>query len=232
MMKVSSRMKSLTAVIIACASILGAASAYAADEAHYFRITKDTRTCAAPACGGVYATTMNSGVDTTCPDGTVGSTCYIGRLDTTAFGMSPFTASNGAPVKVKGTIVPGGPSVGGVRYGSLVIENVFLPVGNTTDRLMHHLYVITDNGLECNTRLCLHYNSRLANRFRDHTISSFDLTKLALTRQQGRDFRNALRTNNEVLIQVGEGQVIETENGIDMREGVNALYMPIESITK
>ncbi len=225
-MKISPKLKNPAALAVACAALFSAASAFAADKVEYFRITKDTRTCAAPACGGVYASTMNSGVDTTCPDGTVGSTCYVGQLDSAAFGISPFTASNGAPVKVKGTIVPGG------RYGRLVIENVFLPVGSTTDRLMHHLYVITDNGLECETRLCMKYNSKLANRFRDHTVSSFDLSKLVTTRQDRRDFRNALRTGNEVLIQVGEGQVIQTPDGPDVREGVNALYLPIESITK
>ncbi len=205
------------------------ASALAADSgrtANYFRLVKDKRTCAAPACGGVYATTMNTNVQITCPNGETSATCYIGRLDTSALGFSPFDVGNGDPVKVKGTLTAGPASAGGTRYGNLAVETVFLPAATAT-HLMHHLYVITNNGLECPTRLCMKYDSKLANRSRSHTVSSFDLTKLALTAEQRRSFRQALRSGKEVLIQVGEGQTIQTENGPDVREGVNGLFLPV-----
>jgi hypothetical protein len=199
-------------------------------EANYFRLTKDTRSCAAPACGGVYATTMNTNVQITCPNGETSATCYVGQLDTAALGYSPFDASNGESVKVKGTLTAGSASSDGVRYGNMVVENVFLPVA-TTARLMHHLYVITDNGLECPTRPCLKFNSKLANRSRNHDVSSFDLSRLELTALQRRDFRRALNSGQELLIQVGPGQNIQTENGVDVREGVLGLFMPVAAIS-
>jgi hypothetical protein len=134
-----------------------------AREANYFRLTKDTRACAAPACGGVYATTMNTNVQITCPNGETSATCYVGHLDTAALGHSPFDRSNGEPVKVKGTLTPGRAAADGIHYGSLAVESAFLPVATPT-HLMHHLYVITNNGLQCSTRPCLKYNSKLANR--------------------------------------------------------------------
>jgi hypothetical protein len=209
------------------------ASKAAADtgrEANYFRLTKDTRTCAAPACGGVYATTMNTNVQITCPNGETSATCYIGQLDTSALGYSPFDKSNGQSVKVKGTLTSGRASAGGTQYGSLAVETVFLPFAGSTDHLMHHLYVITNNGLQCATRPCLKYTSQLANRSRSHDISSFDFSKLGMTTAQARAFRVAVNGGQEALIQVGTGQTIQTPNGVDMREGVNALYMPVGSM--
>jgi hypothetical protein len=199
-------------------------------EANYFRLTKDTRKCAAPACGGVYATTMNTNVQITCPNGETSATCYIGQLDTSALGYSPFDKSNGGAVKVKGTMTPGKAAADGTRYGNLAVETVFLPFAGSTDHLMHHLYVITNNGLQCATRPCLKYTSQLANRSRSHDISSFDFSKLGMTAAQARAFRRAVNDGQEGLIQVGTGQTIQTENGVDMREGVNALYMPVGSM--
>ncbi len=199
-------------------------------EANYFRLTKDTRTCAAPACGGVYATTMNTNVQITCPNGETGATCYIGTLDTGALGYSPFDSSNGESVKVKGSMTPGRASADGTHYGNLAVETVFLPVAGTNSHLMHHLYVVTNNGLQCATRPCLKYTSKLANRSRSHDISSFDFSKLGLTIAQIKAFRHAVNGGQEALIQVGTGQTIQTENGVDMREGVNALYMPVGSM--
>jgi hypothetical protein len=204
-----------------------AARADGGREANYFRLTKDTRRCAAPACGGVFATTLNTNVQITCPNGEVSATCYIGRLDTAALGYSPFDVSNGEAVKVKGTLTTGSASAG-TQYGNLAVEKVFLPVGSTQTRLMHHLYVITNNGLVCETRPCLKYNVRLANRARDYTFSSFDLSKLGVTTGEARAFRRAINSGQEVLIQVGESQNIETENGTDVRQVVNALYMPVQ----
>jgi hypothetical protein len=196
-------------------------------EANYFRLTKDTRTCAAPACGGVYATTMNTNVQITCPNGETSATCYIAKLDTSALGYSPFDKSNGESVKVKGTLTAGRAAADGIHYGNLAVETVFLPVAGTTSHLMHHLYVVTNNGLQCATKPCLKYTSKLANRSRDHDISSFDFSLLGMTKAQSRAFLRAVNGGQEALIQVGTGQTIQTENGVDMREGVNALYMPV-----
>jgi hypothetical protein len=207
--------------------LAGAAAADTGREANYFRLTKDARTCAAPACGGVYATTLNTNVQITCPNGETSATCYIARLDTGALGYSPFDQSNGQPVKVKGTLTAGRVAADGTHYGSLAVETVFLPVAGSTDRLMHHLYVVTNNGLQCATRPCLKYTSQLANRSRSHDISSFDFSKLGMTVAQARAFRRAVNSGQEALIQVGTGQAIVTENGVDMREGVNAVYMPV-----
>jgi hypothetical protein len=198
----------------------------AAREARYFRLTKDTRSCAAPACGGVYATTMNTNVQITCPNGETSASCYVGRLDADALGYSPFDASGGEPVKVKGTLTPGRAFAGGLHYGHLVVEKVFVPVATPT-HLMHHLYVVTNNGLACATRPCLKYNSQLANRSRGHDVSSFDFSTLGLTTAQVRDFRHAVDRGDEVLIQVGPGQTLETANGTDVREGVLGLFMPV-----
>jgi hypothetical protein len=227
-MKTWSKIKIAATAIVACTSVLGASSSYAADTVNYFRITKDTRTCAAPACGGVYATSMNTNVQYTCPNGDVSTTCYIGRLDTDALGYSPFDASGGEAVKIKGTISAGRAFAGGVHYGNLVVENVFLPVATPT-HLMHHLYVITNNGLECPTRPCLQYTSKLANRFRGNDISSFDLSHLTLTRGQSRAFRRAVNSGQEVIIQVGMGRNVETPNGTDVIEGVLGLFMPVDA---
>jgi hypothetical protein len=205
-----------------------AAQADSGRGVNYFRLTKDKRTCAAPACGGVYATTLNTNVQTTCPNGEVSTTCYIGKLDTAALGYSPFDVPNGEPVKVKGTLTTGSASAG-TQYGNLAVEKVFLPVGTTQTRLMHHLYIITNNGLVCETRPCLKYNVKLANRSRDYTFSSFDLSKLGVTTVEARAFRRAINSGQEVLIQVGESQNIETENGTDVRQVVNALYMPVQA---
>jgi hypothetical protein len=230
-MKTWSKIKIAATAIVACTSILGASSSYAADTVNYFRITKDTRTCAAPACGGVYATSMNTNVQYTCPNGDVSTTCYIGQLDTGALGYSPFDASGGEAVKIKGTVVLGRAPAGGARYGSLVVENVFLPVATPT-HLMHHLYVITNNGLECPTTPCLQYTSKLANRFRGNDISSFDLSHLTLTRGERRAFRRAINSGQEVIIQVGMGQTVETPNGTDVIEGVLGLFMPVDAASQ
>jgi hypothetical protein len=205
-----------------------AAQASGGRVANYFRLSKDTRTCAAPACGGVYATTMNTNVQITCPNGEVSTTCYIGKLDTAALGYSPFDVSNGEAVKVKGTLTTGRASAG-TQYGNLAVEKVFLPVGTTQTRLMHHLYIITNNGLVCETRPCLKYNVKLANRSNDYTFSSFDLSKLGVTTDESRAFRRAINSGQEVLIQVGDSQNIETANGTDVRQIVNALYMPVQA---
>jgi hypothetical protein len=101
-MKIRFKIKFAAMVIAACSSVLGTGTAYAAGEVNYFRITKDMRTCAAPACGGVYATSMNTNVQYACPNGEIGTACYIGQFDTAALGHSPFDVSAGEP----GVIAP------------------------------------------------------------------------------------------------------------------------------
>jgi hypothetical protein len=84
----------------------------------------------------------------------------------------------------------------------------------------------TTNGLRCTATPCLNFNSRLANRSRDHTVSSFDLSKLALTAEQWGAFQRAVDGGQEVLIQLRHGQTI----GTDVREGVLGLFMPAASV--
>jgi hypothetical protein len=96
-MKIRFKIKIAAMVIVACSSALGTGAAYAAGEFNYFRITNDMRTCAAPACGGVYATSMNANVQYACTNGEISTACHIGRLDTAALGYSPFDESAGEP---------------------------------------------------------------------------------------------------------------------------------------
>jgi hypothetical protein len=211
-------------------------------ELEMFQITKDTRTCAAPACGGVFMTPLN-GEQATCPDGTVSRRCYVGSVDISFsnYDVLPFDFSKGAPVKIWAAYDRGDTS-SPANYGKLSVRTSLLPIGTSSASATRQIYNTDLPRNEFGEPIpgctiadgtpCLKYVLSKVNKadLQQLTASSFDFSKLAMTDKQIAQFARYVKLGAEpVLIKPGDAKTTTSTTGVtETRLTVEALFLPVE----
>lgn len=236
--------KTSSALLLGFSALAANAQSPSYQAPEMFQITKDTRTCAAPACGGVFMSTLNAAVTVTCPDGSVSTRCYVGTLDMSLseYDVPPFEFSKGESVKVWAAYNSGDANN---PYGKLQIRTSLLPIGKTSPIAVRQIYApylplnefgepiegctITD-GSPCLKYVLYQVNKIIPGETKQLTVSSFDFSKLALTDTQIKQFVRFMKNGFEpVLMKIGDVKNTTSPTGdVDVRMTVEGLFLPVE----
>lgn len=137
------------------ANALGAGPAA---NSSYFTVNPDPRNCIAPGCGGFFLKRVNQEV-TPCPDGSVQSECYVGRLDLKALRLSQEAEielqTHASQFLLRGTMVRQD------DQGVFIADEAWR--GHEGRTPSGSFYRITDSGITCIAYPCPTYNAQRLN---------------------------------------------------------------------
>jgi hypothetical protein len=141
--------------------------------ADYFGLTRDTRRCASPLCGGYWVRSLNR-LTTRCSDGTLKSRCYVAEADWQTIGGEPSIDGNG--IVVRGQIASRVYEDFG-ELGRFVARAAWTPA--STGAARGAFFLVGDNGIRCITEPCFSTDADLLNLGLRLTISDLDLTRVS-----------------------------------------------------
>ena len=141
--------------------------------ADYFGLTRDTRKCASPLCGGYWVRSLNRSA-TRCSDGTLKSRCYVAEASFRATGGEPSIEANG--IVVRGEIESSVYEDFG-ELGRFVAHGAWIPASTAAAR--GAFFLVGDNGLRCITEPCFSTDAELLNLGLRLTLSDLDLTHVS-----------------------------------------------------
>jgi hypothetical protein len=159
----------------------------------YFGLTRDTRRCVSPLCGGYWVQSLNRSL-TRCSDGTLKSRCYVAEANWRAIGGEPSIEGNG--IVVRGQIES---SVyqGFGELGRFVATAAWTPASTSAAR--GAFFLVGDNGIRCITEPCFTTDADLLNLGLRLTLSDLDLTRVAADEAELEAAAAALAARNLVV---------------------------------
>jgi len=124
----------------------------------YYTVNPDPRNCIAPGCGGFFLKQVNQEA-TPCPDGSVQSECYVGRLDLRALRLSPdaeiVLQTHASQFLLRGTMVQQD------DQGVFIANEAWR--GHEGRTPSGSFYRVTNSGITCITYPCPSYNAERLN---------------------------------------------------------------------
>jgi hypothetical protein len=146
---------------------------FTGQSTQYFVARKDTRKCAAPACGGYFVARPNLAT-TTCADGKAAAECYVADIDLSTSGLTDaqraavlgkvITTKGKAGVVFAGSLA-NGLAAGGVTYGRLRATDAFVaPKSFTLGGTLYRAFTETTCPAQGCTSLFEHDVNTLASR--------------------------------------------------------------------
>ena len=175
--------------------------------ARYFTVAADPRDCMWPACGGYVLTPVNRSTFT-CPDGTVGSSCYVAEIDTSGLFSSASASADATSTDEKtydevlgdgrlllrGTLSLGSYSSG--DYGVLTASEAW--AGETGTAPTGAFVRVTDSGREC--AKCEYLDEKKLNRPGKATIADLDFTASGATADQVKEAWTAVEEPDGLIV--------------------------------
>jgi len=152
----------------------------------YFKVSSDTRKCAAPFCGGFHIERLNR-TTTDCHDGSNSDRCYTPELDWTESGLSQeqkdqlLLASNQGGI-VRGRFAPR--STGDVepQLGRFIVTEAWV---SDSDAVADGVFVkVRDAGVRCIQSPCESMVEKGLNGSRHANIAAIDYSTAGLTTEQ------------------------------------------------
>jgi hypothetical protein len=155
--------------------LAAAASAPAADASQLYRLRPDPRLCPSPACGGFFASRVNTAT-TRCIDGGTRLACYVASVDLT--GLTAAAARTRPALSIGKLLVRGSfasyPGPSELRLATLAARQAWLPAGNAEDSGAT-LYRVVDTGIRCVRAPCFSVRATIVNTSRSTMLSGVDL---------------------------------------------------------
>jgi hypothetical protein len=150
----------------------------------YFVATRDSRKCAAPACGGYFVSRANR-ASTTCADGSSAASCYVADIDTSGVSASTSstqnalgrvgTAADNPLVAFRGRVVQ--KSFGtSKKLGVLDVTEIWVAPAKSTSTTAASFYKIDDSGRRCAKAPCDTFRERELNSATHGVFSTLDLS--------------------------------------------------------
>ena len=186
-------------------------------EPEYFRVRRDLRRCAFPACGGFFVSAENRG-STICADGERRAECYVVDIE--------LSGTNGLPGGIDAQVVRGRATVqtidGFGEFGFLEASEAFQPLSSADGVGVSSR--LGDNGVRCITTPCFSTTAQVLNWPFEVPVSDLDFSNLDSESEEQLGVQQALSTG--ALVATGAFKPRDGQAGVGTALIASQLYLP------